>query len=161
MKGSLTIGRVAAETRVPADTIRYYESVGLLPPPVRSEAGYRLYGRSDVRRLQLIKRAKLLGLSLDEIKQLVDETFTGTCTHLQQRLLARIPAQLAEVERRLSELTALRDDLAALQTQLGGLDIVAGAVVADCPFCPVVETPAVSAHGRPMGAARQWIEEMS
>src|SRR5947209_926295 len=98
MKGRLTIGRVSAELQLPTDTIRYYESVGLVPRPARSEAGYRLYSRQDVRRLQLIKRAKLLGLSLDDIKQLVEETFTGSCTHLQQALLARIPAQLAEVE---------------------------------------------------------------
>lgn len=66
MEGRLTIGRLATEAGVPADTIRYYESVGLLPPPARSEAGYRLYPRAELRRLRLIRRAKLLGLSLAE-----------------------------------------------------------------------------------------------
>ena len=47
----LTIGRLAAETQLSADTIRYYEAVELLPPPWRSAAGYRLYPRSEVRRL--------------------------------------------------------------------------------------------------------------
>jgi DNA-binding transcriptional MerR regulator len=140
MKGVLTIGRLAAETQVPADTIRYYEAVGLLPPAARSAAGFRLYGRAEVRRLQLIKRAKLLGLSLDEIKTLVDQTFTGSCAHLQEELLQRIPVQLAEIERRLGELQALKADLCALQGQLASLDVAeGGAVVAECEYCAVIE----------------------
>jgi DNA-binding transcriptional MerR regulator len=142
MKGQLTIGRLAAETGVSADTIRYYESVGLMPMPTRSEAGYRLYSRAEIRRLRLIKRAKLLGLSLGEIKALVDQTFTGSCAHLQRALLERVPVQLAEVERRMAELETLRGELRAVQWQLSGLDAseVQG-VVADCPHCPVVEGP--------------------
>jgi len=140
MKGALTIGRLAAEVQVPTDTIRYYESVGLLPAAARSEAGYRLYPRSEVRRLRLIKRAKLLGLSLDDIKSLVDQTFTGSCAHLQGELLERIPAQLAELERRMAELQALKDDLCTLQEQLATLDVAdTNAVVAECAYCPVVE----------------------
>ena len=133
MKGQITIGRLAAEAQVSADTIRYYESVGLLPQPARSEAGYRLYSRADLRRLLLITRAKLLGLSLQEIKALVDQTFTGSCEHLQQELLDRIPAQLTEIERRMTELRALKDELHGLQRQLTSLDMVEGqAVVAEC-----------------------------
>ncbi len=149
MKGRLTIGRLAAETGVSADTIRYYESVGLLPPPTRSEAGYRLYPRTEVRRLQLIKRAKLLGLSLGDIKDLVDQTFTDSCAHLQRELLARIPVQLEEIERRMAELEALRSELRTVQRQLAGLDAseVQG-VVADCPHCPVVEGPVASGDVR-------------
>lgn len=152
MKGWLTIGRLAAAAQVPTDTIRYYESVGLMPPPARSEAGYRLYPRSEVRRLQLIKRAKLLGLSLAEIKELVDHTFTDSCAHLQRALLDRIPAQVSEIERRMTELQALKDELRALQTQLASLDVTTVRdVVGECAYCPVVEGTA--GEGRaPAGA---------
>lgn len=140
MEGLLTIGRLAAEAEVPADTIRYYESVGLLPPPARSEAGYRLYRRADVRRLRLIRRAKLLGLPLAETKQLVEQTFGGSCAHLQQELLRRIPRQIAEVERRMDELLALKVELAALQTHLAMLDLsAADELVAECESCPCID----------------------
>jgi DNA-binding transcriptional MerR regulator len=145
MKGWLTIGQLATVAELSADTIRYYESVGLLPPPARSDAGYRLYAPTELRRLRLIKRAKLLGLSLPAIKDLVDQTFTGSCARLQQALLARIPAQLAEVERRLAELQALKQELLALQDELGELELIdITAVVAECPHCPVVEGTAAS-----------------
>ncbi len=140
MDGMLTIGRLAAMAAVPADTIRYYESVGVLPLPVRSASGYRLYPRSEVRRLQLIKRGKLLGLSLPEVKVLVDQAFTDSCAHLQQALLARIPAQLTEVDRRLADLHALRDELVALQHHLQQLDgALSGEPVAACHNCPCID----------------------
>ena len=135
----LTIGRLAAEAHVSADTIRYYEAAGLLPQPTRSAAGYRLYPRSEVRRLQLIKQGKLLGLSLPAIKELVDETFTDSCTHLQATLLERIPAQLAEVDGRIAALQALRQDLVALQDHLQRLDgTLPGDPVVECKQCPCV-----------------------
>src|SRR3712207_4050430 len=118
MEGMLTIGRLAAQSHLSADTIRYYEAVGLLPPPSRSAAGYRLYPRSELRRLQLIKQGKLLGLSLLAIKELVEQTFTDSCAHLQERLLERIPTQLAEVDARIAGLQALRQELVTLQEHL-------------------------------------------
>ncbi|MER3421658.1 MAG: hypothetical protein C4290_14525 [Chloroflexota bacterium] len=91
MEGYLTIGRLAAEAGLSTDTIRYYEAIGLLPAPARSATGYRLYPRAEVRRLRLIKRAKLLGLPLGEIRNLVEQTYTGSCAHLRQELMHRIP----------------------------------------------------------------------
>ena len=135
----LTIGRLAAEAHVAADTIRYYEAVGVLPAPARSPAGYRLYPRSEVRRLQLVKQGKLLGLSLPAIKELVDQTFTDSCAHLQEALLARIPAQLAAIDARIAELQALRRDLAALQDHLQRHDgMLPSDPVVACEHCPCV-----------------------
>lgn len=135
----LRIGQLAAAARVPANTIRYYEAVGLLPQPARSAAGYRLYPRSEVRWLKLVKQAKLLGLSLPEVKDLVDQTFTGTCAHLQRSLLERIPAQVAEVERRIAELHALKQELVAMWDHLRLLDGTrAGDPVVECENCPCV-----------------------
>ncbi len=139
MEGMLTIGRLATEAHVSADTIRYYEAVGLLPTPARSAAGYRLYPRSEVRRLQLIKQGKLLGLSLPAIKELVDQTFTDSCAHLQERLLARIPAQLADVDARIAELQSLRGDLVVLQEHLERLNgTLPSDPVVECENCPCV-----------------------
>ena len=135
----LTIGQLAAAAHVSPDTIRYYEAVGVLLQPVRSPTGYRLYPRTELRRLQLVKQAKLLGLSLPEIRDFVPQTFTDSCAHLQATLLARIPAQLAEIEARIAELETLRRDLAALQEHLQQLDgtLPADPVVA-CEECPCV-----------------------
>ena len=63
MERPLTVGQLARATGVPAKTIRYYEQVGVLPVPRRSDAGYRRYSRHDVHRLLFIRRARALGLS--------------------------------------------------------------------------------------------------
>ncbi len=69
---ALKIGEVARKTGLPVERIRYYERRGLLEPAGRSEAGYRLYTDEEVARLLFIKRAKLLGLTLGEIAELVN-----------------------------------------------------------------------------------------
>jgi len=70
MKG-LTIGKLARAAGVSTDTIRFYERRGLLSPPARTAANYRLYPDKDVLRLKFIKRAKALGFTLNEIKELL------------------------------------------------------------------------------------------
>jgi DNA-binding transcriptional MerR regulator len=70
MERPLTVGQLARATGVPAKTIRYYEQVGVLPVPRRSDAGYRHYSRHDVHRLLFIRRARALGLSLANLKAL-------------------------------------------------------------------------------------------
>lgn len=140
MDRALTIGQLAAAAQVSADTIRYYESVGLMPPPARSPAGYRLYPHTAIRRLHLIRQAKLLGMSLATAKEFVDRTFTDTCAHLQRALLDQIPVQLAGVERRIAELEALRGELLAMQASLQRLDGTLPAdPVVDCARCPCID----------------------
>lgn len=135
----LTIGRIAKAAQLPVDTIRYYESLGLLPPAHRSPANYRLYPHTEIRRLQLIKQAKLLGLSLPQVKELVDQTFTDSCAHLQEAMLRRIPKQVADIDQRIAALQALKRDLLALQDRLHRLDGSAtGEPVAECHDCPCV-----------------------
>jgi DNA-binding transcriptional MerR regulator len=73
----LTIGELARLTGLPVKRIHYYERRGLLEPTSRSKAGYRLYGREEVARLEFIKRAKLLGLTLEEIRELVELAATA------------------------------------------------------------------------------------
>ena len=67
------IEQVAARTGLTKRTLRYYEEIGLLPPPTRTEGGYRLYREADVQQLERIKRLKdLLGFSLAEIREIAD-----------------------------------------------------------------------------------------
>jgi MerR family copper efflux transcriptional regulator len=106
---SMHIGRLAAEANVSVDTVRYYERAQLLPSPCRTMAGYRLYPANAVDRLRFIRRAKELGFSLDEIRELLtmsDQRDTGVAS------IRDIAAQrLADVEARLAELNRLRDGL--------------------------------------------------
>jgi Cu(I)-responsive transcriptional regulator len=67
----LDIGKCARVTGIPAKTIRYYESIGLLPPPKRAENGYRLYGGTEIETLRFVRRARDLGFSLEEVARLL------------------------------------------------------------------------------------------
>ncbi len=67
----LSRGQLARKTGVNGETIRYYEKVGLLPPPPRTDGGHRAYGRDHLRLLRFIRRARELGFSLEEIGQLL------------------------------------------------------------------------------------------
>jgi DNA-binding transcriptional MerR regulator len=111
MKAGLTIGELAGELQLNPKTIRYYEDVGLLPEPRRSESGYRLYSRYEVERLRLIKRAKLLGLSLAEIKELVAYAIDGRCGIMEDRLFSLVKAKLNEIDQKIEDLVIFRDNL--------------------------------------------------
>ncbi len=115
---ALTIGEFARRAEVNPRTIRYYEEIGLLPQPPRNKVGYRLYFDKDLPRFRFIQRAKMMGLSLAEIKQLVNHADDGRCGSLQERLLALVEAKLVEVDRRLAELAAFRDDLRRFHDEL-------------------------------------------
>jgi DNA-binding transcriptional MerR regulator len=102
MERPLTIGQLAHATGVPAKTIRYYEQVGVLPMPRRSEAGYRHYSRHDVHRLLFIRRARALGLSLAHLKALTAELDNGTCAGMRPRLHALVTEQLRTVQQQIA-----------------------------------------------------------
>ena len=68
----LTIGKLAAASRISADSIRFYEREGLLRPAKKSEAGYRLYTEEAMRRLNFIKQAQQCGFALSEIRELLE-----------------------------------------------------------------------------------------
>ncbi len=118
MKAGLTIGELARELHLNPKTLRYYEQVGLLPKPRRSESGYRIYSGEEVERLQLVKRAKLLGLSLAEIKEIVEYAIDGRCGPLQDRLFSLVEAKLDEIDRKIQDLIAFREDLRRYQHDL-------------------------------------------
>lgn len=115
MSKRFTIGRLADVTRVPAKTIRYYEEVGILPPPQRSESRYRLYSQTDVRRLELVRRARLLDMTLPEVRELVQQASSVTCDDFQNRFLEVVRIKLKEVDRRVADLKHLKNDLHRLE----------------------------------------------
>ena len=73
------IRELAKETGTSVQTLRFYERLGLMPKPARTESGYRLYGSGDLRRVALIRQAKSLGFSLDEIKRILRLRQQGSC----------------------------------------------------------------------------------
>ena len=111
MAPSLTIGQVAQSSGVAAKTIRYYEQVGVLPAPSRAASGYRLYDQSSVERLRFIRRARSLGLPLQQLKTLLGTLDGGRRPTLRPRLHALVQAQLAVVTHQMTELEHLRQQL--------------------------------------------------
>ena len=109
---ALTVSALASRVGLSADTVRYYERVGLLPEPTRSAAGYRLYDEAAVARLRLIKGAQRAGLRLREIGELLQVADQGQCPSGHTEALLR--DRLAEVRTELERLRALEADLTRL-----------------------------------------------
>lgn len=108
---SLTTGALAVRAGISADTVRYYERLGLLRLPERTESGYRLFTDEDIRRLQFIRRAKLLGLSLDEIRDLLRLADEGECQPLRGQVADLLRRKINECELQLMELAAFKASL--------------------------------------------------
>lgn len=121
----LRIGEVARRTGLNPKTIRYYEGIGLIPPPARKEGGWasrgqRVFTADDVSRLEFVKRARLLDLSLKEIGDLLGSVRQGCCGSAQPRLLALVEGKIGEVDQKLADLARLREELLALRVNLHG-----------------------------------------
>lgn len=123
-----TIGTAAQRAGVSIHTIRYYEREGLLPPPRRRASGYRDYDGVTVDRLRFIRRAKTLGFTLDDIRDLL----CLSTDHVQgvRGVKERAQARLKKLEQRINELEQMRSGLERL--------------IADCPgrgdlaACPIL-----------------------
>lgn len=105
----LTIGRVASAAGVGIDTIRYYEREGLLPEPERRLSGYRDYMPDAVTRLRFIRRAKELGFTLEEIRELL--ALSADRERGVRGVKQRAEARLTEIERRIRELKRVQRGL--------------------------------------------------
>ena len=108
----MQIGELSATVSVPAKTIRYYESIGLLPPPRRHSNGYRSYDRSAGDRLRFVKAAQAVGFTLTEIKEILTLRDAGEepCGHvleLVDRRARDITEQIAALEEMQAELRQL------------------------------------------------------
>ncbi len=111
----MVIRELAQRTGVPAKTIRYYESIGLLPRPQRAANNYRQYTPADVERLRFIASARSLGFSLDDIAEILAARDNGIAPC--QRVLDAVAQRLTEIDHRIADLLALRDILKRLQSE--------------------------------------------
>jgi DNA-binding transcriptional MerR regulator len=127
----LKIGHLAAESGVPAKTIRFYETAGVLPAPKRSANGYRLYRRDAADLLRFIRQARGLDLTLAEIKELVAIRRRGEapCSHVYQLLNEKAE----DLARKLKDVTELRRELRRAAQRAGPQPLAGSAV------CPHIE----------------------
>lgn len=107
----LKISEAARLAGVPAKTLRYYEGIGLISPATRTASGYRLYGWRELEQIEFVRRAKLMGLSLEEIRGLVETAEDGIPNAVFQHLDDLLERSLEETERRIEELRAFRESL--------------------------------------------------
>jgi DNA-binding transcriptional MerR regulator len=109
----MKIGEVAGQAGVSVDTVRFYERVGVLPPPARTESGYRDYVPGTVDRIRLTRQLQAIGFTLSDSVDALAAHDAGGATCESERW--RLEAVLARVDAKLAELTALRGRI--VQTQ--------------------------------------------
>jgi MerR family copper efflux transcriptional regulator len=107
----LQIGEVARLTGFPTKTLRFYEEIGLVGPAARSAGGFRLYGPEELAKLEFVRQAKLIGLKLEEIKELVGLAAEGERGEVIHRLEEILEAKLEETRRRMAELAEFQENL--------------------------------------------------
>ena len=137
MKAGLIIGELARRTGTKVETVRYYEKIGLLAPPGRTQGNYRIYSEADLARLSFIRRTRDLGFSIDQIRMLLSlsDDASRDCATVD----AIASAHLAEIERKLIDLASLRREIAALVASCEG------GIVGECrileALAPAAEIP--------------------
>ncbi|WP_405675560.1 MerR family transcriptional regulator [Streptomyces sp. NBC_01511] len=127
------ISQLAARTGVPTSTLRFYEKAGLLTAD-RTSGGYRIFDEEAVERLGFIGAAKLLGLPLEEIAQLLGVWETGACTDVRAELRPRVAARVVEAESRIVELEVFASSLRSALEHLDALPDRAGRCDPKCGF---------------------------
>ena len=125
---ALTIGALSKRAGVNIETIRFYERIGILPKPPRSEGGHRIYAHDHLMRLGFVRRSRELGFSLDEIRGLLRLVDGGryTCAEVKAITLDH----LADVRRKITDLRRLERTLAGVAGKCRGGKV---------PDCPVIE----------------------
>lgn len=124
----MNIGEAAKLSGVTAKTIRYYESVGLIPAVGRSNGNYRRYGEPEVQILRFIARARSLGFSVDEIAKLLELYRDRRRASAEVKRIAG--AHIADIDRKIEELKAMRKTLSHLVVKCHG---------DERPDCPILD----------------------
>jgi Cu(I)-responsive transcriptional regulator len=139
-EATFTIGGLAREAATKAETIRYYDRINLLPAPDRTNGNYRIYNMAHLSRLSFIRRARDLGFSIEQVREIL------TLADDRDRSCARVDAiaqqHLAEVERKIADLNAMRRELSRI------IDQCARNVIADCRIIEALSPPATWSKGR-------------
>ena len=125
----MNIGQAASASGVSAKMIRYYESIALIPPGRRNESGYRIYSENDLHALRFVKRARTLGFSLDQIRDLLSLWQNKERASADVKRIAL--GHVDELNQRIAELTEMRDTLQTLARCCKGNDR---------PDCPILQS---------------------
>jgi MerR family mercuric resistance operon transcriptional regulator len=125
---ALTIWRLAKHAGVNLETVRYYERIGLMPEPPRTEGGHRSYEHEHLKRLGFIRRSRELGFSLQEVRSLLGLVDGGdyTCAEVRDMTLQHS----AEVRRKIASLRRLERSLNEIADQCSGDSV---------PQCPIID----------------------
>ena len=129
---NLTVGQVAKRAGVGVETVRFYERKGLLEEPDRRDSGYRQYGQEVIVRLRFIRKAKELGFTLKEIKELLSLRIdpTVTCGDVK----ARAEAKITDIENRISTLECMKQALVRVTETCQG-----NGPTSQCPILDALE----------------------
>jgi DNA-binding transcriptional MerR regulator len=129
----MKIGELATATGVPTKTIRYYEEIGLLPEPARQPSGYRDYASADVARVEFVAKAKALGMSLEEVGDILRASAADVvnCDHV----VGLLRSKREEIDGWIRDAMALRD---ALDHTIRASESQLGKSTGDY-HCPVIE----------------------
>jgi DNA-binding transcriptional MerR regulator len=137
----IPIGTLAERTRVKVETIRYYEQVGLLPPPERSEGNQRRYGQRHVERLSFIKHARDLGFPVDGIRTLLKLSDTPGIACDEAHAIST--AHLDEVRHKIARLRSLEKELERIAATCAG-----GVAACDCAIIEALADHSQCRHAR-------------
>lgn len=133
----MNIGEAAARSGLAAKTIRYYEEIGLAPAPNRGANGYRRYGEAEIDRLRFLGRARALGFSVEDCRELLG--LYGDQRRRSADVKAIALARIGEIDRRIREMEALRRILVELAARCHGDERP------DCPILDDLSEPALGA----------------
>lgn len=129
----LTIGKIAKGAGLGIETVRFYEKEGLIEPPARTESNYRLYPQRDIVRLRFIKRAKSLGFSLKEIKELLSLKHGAGASKAEVK--EQTKAKIIDIEQKIRDLIRIKETLESLEISCDG-----HGKASDCPILSALET---------------------
>jgi MerR family Zn(II)-responsive transcriptional regulator of zntA len=142
-RAGMTIGKLAKRVDVSTDTLRFYEDEGLLLPAKKSAAGYRLYGEDAVRRLDFIKHAQQCGMTLSEIRQLLElRANDGSCCSDVRSLAIQKKLQ---IEQKIKTMEAMSQAL----TGLIKICTADKQPLDDCPILAALESSMANQHRNP------------
>jgi MerR family transcriptional regulator, copper efflux regulator len=127
-QAGLNIGAAAHRSGITVKMIRYYESIGLIAPADRTASNYRTYDERDISRLEFVKRARSLGFSLDEIRQLL--ALWDDSGRASAEVKSLVLAHISELDARIAALKSMRGTLRHLADRCDG---------DDRPDCPIID----------------------
>ena len=152
-RAGMTIGKLAKRTGISADAIRFYEDEGILRPAEKTEAGYRLYCEDAVRRVSFIRHAQQCGMTLAEIRQLLELKAEGCSCCGDVRSLAK--QKRMQIEQKIKAMQAMSEALSELIEICTEED----RPVDDCPILAALESRLESREGDAEGAIDSRVKD--